>query len=74
MNVTVPALIEQTVADAPSIVSTTGKPDVAVAVAKYGSPATVAFDGAVDANVIVCEVTPLAGATANDCCCCGAGA
>src|SRR5512144_2616296 len=60
MKLTVPLLMVHTVADAPSMVSATGSPDVAEAVATYAGPPTMALTGAVDVNWIVCGVATTA--------------
>jgi hypothetical protein len=50
----------------------TVRPELAVADTAYVEPPTVALLGAVELNVIVCELFPGV-ETENDCCTCGAG-
>src|SRR5579862_3007685 len=67
MNETVLPLIEQTPALPAAIEKETASPELAFAVTVYGEPPTAAGDGAVDVNVIVCELFDGV-ETVNDCC------
>ena len=54
MNDTTPSVIEQSAEEDASMVKTTARSEVAVAVAVYVEPATLAPVGAVEVNEMVC--------------------
>jgi hypothetical protein len=67
-KLTTPLEIEHTPAEDASMVKATERPEVAVAVAVYVGPETLAADGAVDVNEMVWSLLE----TPKDCCTCGA--
>ena len=69
VNVTSAPEMEHTDAALASMLKATGNPDVDVAVTVYPGPPKTSAPLGVDVNTIVCSP----GATAKDCCTCGAG-